>query len=274
MSSTTSISDIHFSNFASAGGTSASWTPPIPGRHLPAATRILHPSRVQRLQITQREGSRERFGGRATFGFAGAGGIAEGPLPGRKGSWIVSARRSILDLFTDDLGFGGVPTLYTFNAKAVYDLTPQDRVWVVNLTGVDDIRLGRSDATEDIEDEINTFDIRYQGQRSATGVNWQRLLGARSVGLLGVTYSTAGVDQQVKDLAFGGVVPPDVPAGDVIASSPIVFREDSREDETTVKYDLTTPLVAASNCRRRPPQALCESTTTRPRPTARQSVRP
>ena len=41
------------------------------------------------------------------------------------GSWVVSARRSFLDLFTKDVGFGGVPVLYSFNAKAVYDLTPR-----------------------------------------------------------------------------------------------------------------------------------------------------
>ena len=235
-----------FANFASAGGTVSILdanliqdvtflTGGYPAPYINRASSVL--------QITQREGSRERTGGRATFGFAGAGGIAEGPLPGRRGSWIVSARRSVLDVFTDDVGFGGVPTLYTINAKAIYDLTPKDRLWVVNVTGFDNIRLGRSDVTDDIEDEINTFDIRYDGQRSATGVNWQRLFGQRSVGLLGVTYSSASVDQQVKDLAFGGIVaPPDVPADELIANSPVVFRENSGEAETTVKYDLTTTL--------------------------------
>jgi hypothetical protein len=235
-----------FANFASAGGTVSILdanliqdvtflTGGYPSPYINRTSSVL--------QITQREGSRERLGGRATFGFAGAGGIADGPLPGKRGSWIVSARRSILDVFSDDVGFGVVPTLYTINAKAVYDLTPKDRVWLVNVSGIDNIRLGRSDDAEDVEDEINTFDIRYEGQRSATGVNWQRLFGQRAVGLLGVTVSSARVDQQVKDLAFGGVVaPPDVPADQLIATSPVVFRENSGERETTLKYDLTTTL--------------------------------
>jgi len=237
-----------FANFASAGGTVSILdanliqdvtflTGGYPAPYINRTSSVL--------QIAQREGSREGLGGRATFGFAGAGGILEGPLPGKRGSWVVSARRSILDVFSDDVGFGGVPTLYTINAKALYDLTPRDRIWIVNVTGFDDIRLGRSDDTENIEDEINTFDIRYEGQRSATGVNWQRLLGERAVGLLGVTYSSARVDQQVKDLAFDGVVPPDVPAEEVIATSPIVFRENSGERETTIKYDLTATLGRA-----------------------------
>ncbi|BCS31985.1 collagen-binding protein [Luteitalea sp. TBR-22] len=239
-----------FANFASAGGTVSILdanliqdvtflTGGYPAPYINRASSVL--------QVTQREGSRDDIGGRATFGFAGAGGIVEGPI-GRekKGSWIVSARRSILDLFSDDVGFGGVPTLYTINAKATYDLSPKDRIWLINVTGFDNIRLGRTDDAEDIADEINTFDIRYEGQRSSTGVNWQRLLGDRTVGLLGVTFSAARVDQQVKDLAFGGVVaPPDVPAEELIATSPVVFSENSGEDETTLKYDLTTELGRA-----------------------------
>jgi hypothetical protein len=30
---------------------------------------------------------------------------------------VVSARRSFLDLFTQDVGFGGVPVVYSFNGK-------------------------------------------------------------------------------------------------------------------------------------------------------------
>ncbi|HET7218715.1 MAG TPA: carboxypeptidase regulatory-like domain-containing protein, partial [Vicinamibacterales bacterium] len=100
------------------------------------------------LQVTQREGRRDGFRGWTTLGFAGAGAILEGPLAGGKGSWIVSARRSFLDLFTDDIGIGGVPILYTFNAKAVYDVSQRDRVWLVNVSGRDEIRLGAHDGAD------------------------------------------------------------------------------------------------------------------------------
>ena len=151
---------------------------------------------------------------------------------------MVSARRSFLDVFTDDVGFGGVPVVYSLNAKAVYDLSLRDRLWVVNVAGIDEIRLGLSEST-DLEDEIANFDIRYDGWRSATGVNWQRIFGSRGVGLLGVTHSEAKVGQQVKDLVAAGVPPPGVPPEVVIARSPVVYFEDSREGETTIKYDLT-----------------------------------
>jgi TonB-dependent receptor-like protein/carboxypeptidase family protein len=197
------------------------------------------------LQVTQREGNREHVGGWATLGFAGAGAIAEGPITfgegPANGSWIVSARRSFLDLFTSDVGIGGVPVLYTLNAKGVYDLTARDRIWLVNVAGVDEIRLGLTQAT-DPEDEIANYDIRYHGWRTATGFNWQRTFGSRGVGLLGVSHSYASVGQQVKDLVAQGVPPADAPPAAVIAQSPVVYREDSHEGETTIKYDLTLHL--------------------------------
>jgi hypothetical protein len=230
-----------FANFASAGGTVSLLdaellqdvtflTGGYPAPYINRTSSVL--------QVTQREGDRKAFGGRATLGFAGAGGIFEGPINAGKGSWVVSARRSFLDVFTDDVGFGGVPVVYSFNAKAVYDLSPRDRIWVVNVSGIDEIRLGLSEST-DLDEEIANFDIRYDGWRSATGVNWQHLFGSRGVGLLGVTHSQAKVGQQVKDLVAAGVPPPGVPPEVVIARSPVVYFEDSREGETTIKYDLT-----------------------------------
>jgi len=230
-----------FANFASAGGTVSLLdaellqdvtflTGGYPAPYINRTSSVL--------QVTQREGNRKEFGGWATLGFAGAGAILEGPINDGRGSWVVSARRSFLDLFTQDVGFGGVPVVYSFNAKAVYDLTPRDRVWMVNLAGIDEIRLGLTDST-DLEEEIANFDIRYDGWRSATGFNWQRTFGSRGVGLFGITHSEATVGQQVKDLVAQGVPPPGVPSEVIIARSPVVYFEDSREGETTLKYDLT-----------------------------------
>lgn len=233
-----------FANFASAGGTVSLLdaellqdvtflTGGYPAPYINRTSSVM--------QVTQREGNRKEFGGWATLGFAGAGAIVEGPINAGHGSWVVSARRSFLDFFTDDVGFGGVPVNYSFNAKVVYDLSPRDRVWLVNVAGVDEIRLGLSETTDPGE-ELANFDIRYDGWRIATGFNWQRIFGSRGVGLLGITHSEAKVGQQVKDLVAEGAPPPGVPPALVIARSPVVYYEDSREGETTIKYDLTMHL--------------------------------
>lgn len=232
-----------FANFASAGGTVSLLdaellqdvtflTGGYPAPYINRTSSVL--------QVTQREGNRKQFGGWATLGFAGAGAIFEGPINAGKGAWVVSARRSFLDLVTKDIGIGGVPVVYALNAKAVYDLTPRDRIWLVNIAGVDEIRLGLTEST-DLEDEIANFDIRYDGWRSATGFNWQRTFASLGVGLLGIGHSEAKVGQQVKDLV-AQASPPGVPPDVVIARSPVVYFEDSRERETTFKYDLTLRL--------------------------------
>jgi len=229
-----------FASFASAGGTVSILDTALisdvtfltGGYPAPYINRV---SSV--LQISQREGNRKRVAARATLGFAGAGGIAEGPLAGGRGSWIVSARRSFLDFVTDDIGVGGVPVLYTLNGKVVFDVGPRDRVWAVNISGIDSIRLGLTEDS-DLTEAISGFDIRYRGWRSATGVNWQRIFDG-GVGLLGVTHSAARVTSTVKDLLQNAIPSPDQPVDEVIDTGPVVFRDESAETETTLKYDLT-----------------------------------
>src|SRR5215813_12792558 len=184
------------------------------------------------LQIDLREGNREAFKSAATVGFAGAGLVLEGPITKGKGSWILSARRTFLDLFTKDIGAGGVPISYYLNFKALYDFTSRDRVWIVNLTDIDRIHIGLNGRSidnptvikEDIEEDILARSSRY-----ATGVNWQHIFGQRAVGLLGVTYSDARPDFTVRDLVRTG--------------SPTVYDDHSQEGETTLKYDLTVATV-------------------------------
>jgi hypothetical protein len=231
-----------FANFASAGGANSILDAQLiqdvtflsGGYPAPFVNRT---SSV--LQIAQEEGNRDRFGGRVTLGSVGVGGILEGPINKGKGSWIASFRRSFLDAFTDDIGFGGVPVTYTFNGKVLYDLSSRDRIWAANITGVDNIRLGLNEENQGKE-EISTLDIRYRGWRSATGFNWQHLFGERAVGLLGFTTSQARVDQQVKDLAaIKPPPPPGTPIDAIIAQAPLIFNDDSKENETTLKYDFT-----------------------------------
>jgi hypothetical protein len=187
-----------FANFASAGGTVSILDAQLiqDATFLTGGFSAAYGNRTSSvLQVTQREGSRERLGGRLTVGFAGAGGILEGPIgSARRGSWVVSARRSFLDLFTDDTGIDGVPVLYTLNAKATYDLSATDRVWAINVSGVDRVRLGLTEDS-DLSEELSNVDITYRGWRSASGVNWQRTFGSRGVGLFGVPTPGQGCDR-------------------------------------------------------------------------------
>jgi hypothetical protein len=230
-----------FANFASAGGTVSILDAQLiqDVTFLTGAFPASYGNRTSSvLQTALREGNRERVAGQATVGFAGAGVVLEGPLQAGAGSWIVSARRSFLDLVTDDIGVGGVPVQYTFNAKAVLDVNPRNRLWLLNVTGVDEIRLGLTEDS-DLTEELSTFDIRYDGWRSATGINWQQTFGQRGVGLFGVSHSRARVQQRISDLLRNGLPAQDASVEEQLAGGETVFRENSGETETTIKYDLT-----------------------------------
>ena len=104
----------NFANFASAGGT-ASIVDPILIEDVTFLTGGYPAPFINRassvLQIAQREGKRDGFGSRLTLGFPGVGTVLEGGINEGKGSWLVSARRSFVDVFTEDTGIGGGPPL-------------------------------------------------------------------------------------------------------------------------------------------------------------------
>src|SRR5215472_12384859 len=220
-----------FANFASGGGL-VGVLDPSRLRHVTFLTGGYPATYSNRLssvlQIGLLEGDREKFEGTATLGFAGAGLVLEGPIKKGNGSWVFSARRTFLDLFTNDIGAGGVPVSYYVNFKGLYDFTPRDRVWVVNLTDIDSIHIGLHGRSLDnptvIKEDIEQ-DILSRSSRIATGVNWQHIFGDNAIGLLGVSYSDARPDFTVGDLLKAG--------------TPLMYVDHSREGETTLKYDLT-----------------------------------
>jgi hypothetical protein len=56
------------------------------------------------MNIKLREGNREKFEGNGNLGMAGAGILLEGPINKGKGSFIVSYRKSFLDLIISSTG--------------------------------------------------------------------------------------------------------------------------------------------------------------------------
>ena len=75
------------------------------------------------LDIGYREGNRERINSQVNFSIIGYGAQIEGPLPNNKGSWMISANRSYLDLIrkliSDD---DQRSSYYDIQGKMNYDL--------------------------------------------------------------------------------------------------------------------------------------------------------
>ena len=89
------------------------------------------------LELLTREGNRDRFRGRVGLSGTSANVLTEGPLPGRRGAWLVSARRSYLDYVIKRIdpeasfAFGFTDT----QAKLVYDLTPRHQLQLTTVIG-------------------------------------------------------------------------------------------------------------------------------------------
>ena len=97
------------------------------------------------LDISLREGNRDRMEGNGYAGMAGAGILLEGPIQKGRGSWIVSARKSFLDLIISSTGLTSVPKYYNVQGKAVYDVSQRNKLTVNALYGDDRILIEAED---------------------------------------------------------------------------------------------------------------------------------
>jgi TonB dependent receptor-like, beta-barrel/Carboxypeptidase regulatory-like domain/TonB-dependent Receptor Plug Domain len=120
------------------------------------------------MDISFREGNREGLDAQLELSMMGLGAVAEGPLPGRKGSWLVSARRSYIDLLIGLMG-SGVPVRWSdFQGKAVWDLSPRNRLTFLAIGGLDDSGTHKKDALKDAESTFGELDTA----EVTVGANW------------------------------------------------------------------------------------------------------
>jgi hypothetical protein len=119
------------------------------------------------MEITNREGNRERFNGQLSLDMSSAGTVVEGPLSS-KGSWMFSARRSYLDLLTKILDAGAAVQYADFQAKMVYDFSPKNKITILGLGGLDKSKVTLEDAVDQGE---NTYGV-VKDNSHTVGLNW------------------------------------------------------------------------------------------------------
>ncbi|MCX6139066.1 MAG: TonB-dependent receptor [Ignavibacteriales bacterium] len=123
------------------------------------------------MEISLREGNREKVEGQVELSMSGVGTVLEGSLGGGKGSWIFSARRSYVDLLAKIGGFGVAPKYGDAQAAAVYDLDQQNRVSFTDVFAMDINRISKEDAS-DLDFSVYGQDDQLQ---NTVGMNWRHL---------------------------------------------------------------------------------------------------
>ena len=129
------------------------------------------------IDVRTRDGNNQAFHGEVSMGMISSKLMFEGPLLNRKTTFIVSARRSYLDLFTNILkntGFlnSSFPKYYFYdiNAKVVHTFSSRDRIYLSFYNGKDHIR-NVHETTEELSENS-----RYSESNTETS-GWGNLLG-------------------------------------------------------------------------------------------------
>jgi hypothetical protein len=127
------------------------------------------------LDISLRDGDRKRTTGHAYMGMAGAGLMVEGPIVGGRGSYILSARKSFLDLIISSTGLTAVPKYYNLQGKATYDFGGNDQLIVNGIYGNDRIHITGDEKKSGYSrgaDDVISLSHQY-----AVGATWKHLYG-------------------------------------------------------------------------------------------------
>jgi outer membrane receptor for ferrienterochelin and colicin len=101
-----------------------------------------------------KEGNTRKFEGTATLGLISSKATIEGPIVKDKGSFMISGRRTYLDILTKALGKvnDSIPEIpyyfYDLNMKANYAINSKNRIYVSGYFGRDDLKLSAAEGTD------------------------------------------------------------------------------------------------------------------------------
>ncbi|HET9504532.1 MAG TPA: TonB-dependent receptor [Hymenobacter sp.] len=134
------------------------------------------------LEIEGREGSRKKFGGSGGIGLLTSRLALEGPLPGGKGSYLVSGRTSYSDWLLHKVPSptlkNSAASFYDLSAYLTYDLSPNNSLAATGYLSHDRFRLAS--------------DTIYEYRNAAASLRWKHTFGQKLAGSLTGTYSRYG----------------------------------------------------------------------------------
>jgi len=148
------------------------------------------------LEITMKEGNKQEFHGSGSIGLISSKLALEGPIIKDKASFMVSARRTYIDLLARPLiklGFSqnggeGVAGYYFYdvNAKVNYEISDRDKLYVSAYTGDDRFFLRFSEMFDDNREEVES---RLGWGNFTSAVRWNHLWTNKLFSNLTATYS-------------------------------------------------------------------------------------
>jgi hypothetical protein len=130
--------------------------------------------------ITLRDGESERISGELNLSATGFGAILEGPI-GSKSSYLISVRRSYLDLLFKYAGFSFIPSYVDFQLKTTTRINADNSVSFLGIGAINRVQFINDDADDRYD---NSLILAPEQDQYFAGLTWKRLLAS---GLLTVT---------------------------------------------------------------------------------------
>jgi hypothetical protein len=145
------------------------------------------------VDITLKDGNKEKFSGEGGIGLIASRLTLEGPLVKDKASFIVSGRRTYVDIFTNIINDQNKNTanyqiipgyyFYDLNAKVNYQLTPNDRVYLSGYFGKDVFSFARGN-----------FGFGFNWGNATGTARWNHVFSPKLFGNTTVTFTDYAYD--------------------------------------------------------------------------------
>jgi hypothetical protein len=146
------------------------------------------------LDVKMRDGNRKDYDVSGGLGLIASRLTVEGPIQKEKSSFLVSARRTYVDVFTrminksqeDDPDWSPIPDyyFYDFNAKATFELGPSDRLFVNGYYGKDFFKFNDAD-----------FDFNFNWGNRVASARWAHQFSPRF--FVNSTFSTSNYEYEI-----------------------------------------------------------------------------
>lgn len=134
------------------------------------------------INIATREGTRDRLlTGSANMSMAGFGTVLEGSIDGGRGSWLLSARKSYIDLIAGAVGLTAIPKYYDLQSKVAYDFSGSQKLSFSGIYGNDGINIVGEPQITNLalagqSDSVDIYNVNVKQYEYAVGLtlasNW------------------------------------------------------------------------------------------------------
>jgi hypothetical protein len=202
------------------------------------------------MDLKIREGDRNKsFASNSGFNMAGIGTLMEGRLDDGRGSWILSARQSFLEVVDKLLGMStisltAIPKYWDAQTKIVYDLSPNHKLTLNGLYG--DSRIYIKGDPEDknarrsgSSDSLSIGDVNVHSNQYVLGLNLKSLWGKQGYSILSLYAAGNMYNVDVQEKFIQRTFRPN---GEVESHTTLntrdIFKNQSDEEFVALKYEV------------------------------------